>query len=311
MAARDVPPPPPSSSNPEAAQSSFAASSSASSSVSHVSDTARWVAMYRAMESERPDALFHDPWARKLAGPEGESILTSIPKARQTAWPMIVRTQVMDELLLRTIRNDGIDTVLNLASGLDTRPYRLDLPSSLRWIEADFGDVLAYKEKILAGERARCAHEFAPVDLTDDAARSAFFTRVNASAKQTFVVAEGLLAYLQSEQVARLAKDLAAQPSFHWWLIDLASPDLLKRLNKTWGKALARSPLIFGPEEGTKFFEPYGWREIEYRPMLEESIRLKRTMPFARVLRFMGKFYPKKMRERYARFSGMVLFAKS
>lgn len=267
--------------------------------------------MYRAMESERPDALFHDPWARKLAGPEGEAILRSIPKARQTAWPMIVRTQVMDELMLRTIRNDRIDTVLNLASGLDTRPYRLDLPPSMRWIDADFSDVLAYKEKILAGERPRCAHGFVAVDLTDDAARSAFFTRVNGSSKRTFVITEGLLAYLQRDQVARLAKDLAAQPSFHWWLIDLASPDLLKRLNKTWGKALEKSPLIFGPEEGTKFFEPYGWREIEYRPMLDESIRLKRTMPFARVLRFMGKFYPKKVRERFARFSGMVLFERT
>src|SRR5437588_844879 len=116
--------------------------SSPVSPVSHVSDTARWVAMYRAMESERRDALFHDRWARKLAGPEGEAILNAIPKGRQSAWPMIVRTQVMDELLLRTIAEKKVDTVLNLASGLDTRPYRLSLPASLRWIEVDFPDVL-------------------------------------------------------------------------------------------------------------------------------------------------------------------------
>ncbi len=34
----------------------------------HVSDTALWVAMYRALEWERPDALVRDPWARQLAG---------------------------------------------------------------------------------------------------------------------------------------------------------------------------------------------------------------------------------------------------
>src|SRR5262249_23119204 len=33
----------------------------------NVSDTARWVAVYRAMESARPDALFHDPYAERLA----------------------------------------------------------------------------------------------------------------------------------------------------------------------------------------------------------------------------------------------------
>src|SRR5438045_9748647 len=97
-----------------------------------VSDTARWVAMYRAMESERPDALFHDPYARRLAGPAGEQILASMPQGRRWAWPMIVRTAVMDEIVMRLVKEAGVDTALNLAAGLDARPYRLDLPSHLR-----------------------------------------------------------------------------------------------------------------------------------------------------------------------------------
>ena len=43
--------------------------------VDNVSDTARWVAWYRALETERPDAIFRDPFARRLAGPEGEAIV--------------------------------------------------------------------------------------------------------------------------------------------------------------------------------------------------------------------------------------------
>jgi len=100
--------------------------------ITHVSDTARWVALYRAMESERPDALFHDQFARRLAGPQGEEIMRRLPRAREFAWPMIVRTAVMDELILRAIERDGIDTVVNLAAGLDTRPYRLPLSPSQR-----------------------------------------------------------------------------------------------------------------------------------------------------------------------------------
>ena len=57
----------------------------AKSGLTNVSDTARWVAMYRAMESERQDALFRDPYARSLAGLSGEAILDAIPKARATA----------------------------------------------------------------------------------------------------------------------------------------------------------------------------------------------------------------------------------
>jgi len=283
----------------------------AKNSVTHVSDTARWVAMYRAMESDRPDALFRDPWARKLAGPEGEAILNSIPRGRQTAWPVIVRTQVMDEILLRVIAQEKVDTVLNLACGLDARPYRLALPASLRWAEVDFADVLAYKQSILGGARPHCRLEFDPVYLTDDSARAALFARIGQTSSRTLVITEGLLTYLQAEQVAQLSQALSAPASFHWWLIDLASPELLKRLNQTWSKALARAPLIFGPAEGTKFFEPHGWHEKEYRPMFEESIRLKRTMRFASLFRLLGKLASKEKRERFHRFSGIVLLERN
>src|SRR5947208_10139173 len=105
--------------------------------ITSVSDTARWVAMYRAMESERADALFRDPFARRLAGPAGERILASMPQGRRWAWPMIVRTAVMDEIVMRLVKEQGVDTVLNLAAGLDARAYRLDLPSPLHWVDVD------------------------------------------------------------------------------------------------------------------------------------------------------------------------------
>ncbi len=97
--------------------------------IQHVSDTARWVALYRAMESDRRDALFRDPYARRLAGERAERILAGMKRGREWAWPMIVRTAVMDELILRAIDRDGVTTVLNLAAGLDARPYRLPLPA--------------------------------------------------------------------------------------------------------------------------------------------------------------------------------------
>ena len=74
--------------------------------ISNVSDTARWVAFYRAMETERPDALFRDPFARRLAGAQGEAIVRSLPKGRSMAWPMIVRTAVMDEIIRPQTKSD-------------------------------------------------------------------------------------------------------------------------------------------------------------------------------------------------------------
>ena len=277
--------------------------------ITSVSDTARWVAMYRAMESERADALFRDPFARRLAGPAGEQILASMPQGRRWAWPMIVRTAVMDEIVMRLVKEQGVDTVLNLAAGLDARPYRLDLPSQLHWIDVDLEGILSYKEAALAGETPRCRVEFVRADMTDQAARRALFQRVGAGAKRALVISEGLLVYLTPEDVTSLAQDLSAQPAFRWWLIDLGSPALLQFLSRTWGNQLrsGNAPMRFAPEEGTAFFAPAGWREAEYHPMLDEAVRLRRAPRMAWVWRLLGLLASKQRRAQFKRFSGIVL----
>src|SRR5262245_18779862 len=115
-----------------------------------VCDTARWVAAHRAIESARSDRLFVDPFAARLAGERGRSIAKRLPwwARTNTAWSSVVRTHLIDELVLSSIRN-GSDRVVNLAAGLDTRPYRLDLPATLRWVEADLPDIVKEKERVL------------------------------------------------------------------------------------------------------------------------------------------------------------------
>jgi methyltransferase (TIGR00027 family) len=102
-----------------------------------ITDTARWVAFYRAIESERPDPLFSDPYARMLAGLRGEKIVRRMKGARAYAWPMSVRTKTIDKLIAQSITGDHVHLVVNLAAGLDTRPYRMDLPRQLTWVEVD------------------------------------------------------------------------------------------------------------------------------------------------------------------------------
>src|SRR5438045_3112186 len=97
--------------------------------IENVSDTARWVAVYRAMETERSDAIFRDPFARRLAGQRGEQIVNELKRGRAAAWAMIVRTAVFDEIISDTIKRHDVDLVLNLAAGLDARPWRMPLPS--------------------------------------------------------------------------------------------------------------------------------------------------------------------------------------
>src|SRR6185312_13989066 len=192
-----------------------------------VSDTALWVAVFRAQESERADPLFYDPYARALAGERGAEIAKQVG---MPGWPIVVRTVALDEMILKAVEEDGFDTVLNLAAGLDTRPYRLALPATLRWIEVDLPAMVEYKRTALKDAKCFCRLERHTLDLADVAARRALFTKVGAAANKVLVVTEGLLIYLDPEAVKTLAADLHQPPAFKRWLMDIASPSLLKML---------------------------------------------------------------------------------
>ena len=280
--------------------------------IEHVSDTARWVAYYRAMETDRTDAIFRDPYARQLAGPEGKRIVDEMPRGRATSWAMITRTAVFDEIILDLVRRQNVDLVLNLAAGLDARPWRLPLPPSLRWADVDLPAMLDYKSSIMQDVKPVCRYEVLPADLVKAEERTAVFSRLGAESSATLVVTEGLLIYLTDEQVRGLASELHRQRSFRWWLIDLASPRLLELLERSWGGALARgnAPFRFAPPNGTAFFESLGWREASYRSALEEAHRLKREMPMMWFWRLLTRLSSPARREEARRMSGFVLLER-
>jgi methyltransferase (TIGR00027 family) len=252
--------------------------------IRNISDTALWVAVYRARETERQDALFRDPFARKLAGERGEQIARNLLAGQRYEWPYTARTVRFDQIITEQIKQ-GTDMVINLAAGLDTRPYRMDLSSSLKWIEVDLPGMMDYKEEILSKEKPRCALERVRLDLADIAGRRALFQELGRNAKKVLVVTEGLLTYLTRDEVSVLGRDLAAQSSFRDWAIDLCSPGLLRILQKNLGAlSEAGSPLKFGPEEGPEFFTEDGWKAVEVYSMLKTAAQVKRLPFFLRLM---------------------------
>jgi len=252
--------------------------------IRNISDTALWVAVYRARETERANALFRDPFARRLAGERGEQIAKDMQAGQRYEWPYIARTVRFDQIVTEQIKQ-GADMVINLAAGLDTRPYRMELPAALQWIEVDLPGMIDYKEQILAGEKPRCALERVRLDLSDVAARRELFQRLGSSAKKVLVLTEGLLTYLTREEVTALGRDLAGQSSFRDWAIDLCSPGLLKMLQDNLGALKdAGSPLKFGPEEGPEFFTASGWMPVEVYSMLKTAAELGRLPFFLRLV---------------------------
>jgi methyltransferase (TIGR00027 family) len=252
--------------------------------IRNVSDTARWVAVYRAQETERPDPIFRDPFARRLAGERGEQIAKLMPLGGDNSWSMITRTYLVDELI-KTELQRGADMVINLAAGLDSRPYRMQLSPSLRWVEIDLPEILDYKESILRDEKPVCALERIRLDVSNVSERRELFARLGGSAKRALIITEGLMIYLAQQAVGELAADLAAPTTFHSWIVDIASPGLLRMLRKRMASQLREAaPFKFAPEEGPAFFEQYGWKPIQVESLLKNAATLKRLSFFLRLV---------------------------
>jgi methyltransferase (TIGR00027 family) len=248
--------------------------------ITHVSDTARWTALYRANESARPDALFSDPLAERLGGDQGRAIVAKTPLASRNGWWLIARTKIIDDVITRSIA-DGCDRVLNLAAGLDTRPYRLDLPSDFAWVEADLPQLLAEKTQLLADQTPRCRLTRAAVDLSDATARDAFFDEALDGATKALVLTEGLLMYLEDPDVVALSGAIR-RPEVAWWMLDFAGPGLKRTMNKKMAGMLQNAPFKFAPENGLAYFEDLGWRTLQVESLFMAANRFRRLPMFIR-----------------------------
>jgi len=218
---------------------------------------------------------------------------------------MVVRTRVIDDLITASI-SEGCDRVVNLAAGLDTRPYRMALPSSLDWVEADLGPMIDEKEKLLAGETPRCTLRRERIDLANWETRLAFLLRATSGAKKVLVLTEGLLIYLDDCVVESIGRDLLTQPAIQWWVLDVNSPAVRQMLQKGMSSLLENAPMKFAPRDGVAFFEKLGWKARDIHPFFREALRLRRLPLFLRMFALFPERDPRAPAN--ARWSGIVRF---
>lgn len=284
--------------------------------IEEVSDTAFMAAAYRAAESERPDALFRDPFAAQLAGNRGRMIVAGLPaKAFIGGWTVVIRTCVIDEQI-RSAVVDGVDTIVNLGAGLDTRPYRMALPASLRWIEVDQSRIIEMKEHSLVAEKPSCHLERIKLDLSDAGARRKVLEQATAGSRKVLILTEAVMPYLTEDAVASIAADLRANRAIRYWITDYFSPEAYQyRRRNRMDQAMRNAPFQFEPEDYFGFFAGLGWHPREIRYLAEEADKLNRPPAFPVIIRLvtriLGLFMPQERRAAMKRYTGYVLFESS
>lgn len=190
---------------------------------SSVGATATLVAAARAAASKEDRPLINDPYAEPLVRAVGIDFFTKMAGGElpspdsQTAMGvsrmtdnMAVRTRFFDDFFTAAAAA-GIRQAVILASGLDSRAYRLDWPAGTTVYEIDQPDVIAFKTAAMAdlGATPTCERVTVAMDLRDDWASALREAGFDPQAPTAWS-AEGLLGYLPAEAQDRLLDTITA-----------------------------------------------------------------------------------------------------
>jgi hypothetical protein len=237
--------------------------------IRHVSDTALMVAACRAMETARTDGLTTDPFARELAGERGMAIAQGMDRIDIMCFGVGIRSKFLDELVTYAVQDLHVEAVLCLGSGLDTRPWRMDLPVSLRWIEVDFPAMQEYKASIMDHHAPKCRLERIAADLGSPAERDRVFARLPAApGDTTLMITEGLLMYLPADAV----EALAAAPT-RYWVMDITSPHFGKLIHRDSFQSI-QNVRAEGHLDGAQILEVIrrnGWAPLRRRSYITDA----------------------------------------
>ncbi|MFF0271886.1 class I SAM-dependent methyltransferase [Streptomyces sp. NPDC094447] len=240
-----------------------------------VSRTAQWTAAARALETEREDRLFADPYARTVADEIGFELLERYAGGGTVPF-LAIRTTYLDRAIVNTVRERGIRQVVFLAAGMDTRFFRLPWPDGVTVYELDRPALLEAKAEMLAREPRPAGRDrvTVPVDLTQDwtgPLKEAGWK----SEEPVLWVVEGLLFFLPEQAVRTLISTLSAHAAPGSVLLgDVISQAALDNpLARGFMKALDEdgNPWLFGTEEPEQLLADCGWAVREVRQPGEDG----------------------------------------
>jgi len=228
-----------------------------------VAMTAQFTAKAREVESQRPDALFHDPWAHLFSGRPGNAWLARQPQ-ENPGLPLVIRTRYFDDFFQAHRNDPASEQVVILAAGYDTRAYRLEWPTQTRLYEIDQPAVLARKEELMQGANAtpRCERHAIGMDLEFGWTAPLLAAGFQPEHPSLWLI-EGLLMYLTPTDaetvmttVARMASpgsraalDLLNQAT-------LTSPRTRDRVERLAQRGM---PWQFGVDDPTAWLASLGW----------------------------------------------------
>jgi methyltransferase (TIGR00027 family) len=252
-----------------------------------ITEFAFWTTFFRDLESKRDDALFVDEFADYFLTHSHFSHIRDLPLVHRHCWLYSVRTKLFDKNIMELVSNGEVDVVVNLGAGLDMRPYRLDLPSNLQWVEVDFPELIEYKETALSdlkGVASNCAVTRLSCDLSSKVERMSLYKKLSTLGSSWVFISEGCLVYYSNHEVEALLDEFSKQPESKAIIFDFLSDFGLEAFRRgLWGALndaglQLRLGLASSGLQG--FFCNLGWVPSKVQYLLKEADKIDRKPPF-------------------------------
>lgn len=257
---------------------------------------------YRYCESEQVLPALNDPYAGLFLSQTEKNLFQQFPSGETT----IARTCLIDRLLKDIVSDGHIDLVVNLGCGMDCRPYRLDLPSTLTWWDVDFPQLLQHKAKVLQSHKPVCQLERIALDLLNLSERKKIIDRMACEAKHAVIITEGVLIYLHPGQVTALVRDLVDCTSIRYWISDVVSPDGLLAMNAAFDKLFSKNvEFKFAMDKPIEYFTSLGWNKGSFHSLMEK-VRIRRNSP----INWAYYYYSHRIQNHYQSMAGVMLLEK-
>ncbi|CAK9116043.1 unnamed protein product [Durusdinium trenchii] len=224
------------------------------------------VAAERALEAERKDALFEDPFAKALSGSDGLTMSDRLGEAASQfgfdGWPefhkvwTVVRTKFIDDLISRDTAE--IPQMVNLGAGVDTRPYRLDAYKQFKAsYEVDTAEVMLRATSLCPV--VNVSADFCQAGMLSEKLTEAGF---DSQASAVFLI-EGVLDFLEEQ----------AEPFLTEVLGPLAAPGSLAIINYAIGP---QRPGTFTSTKLKQLLEGLGWQNLQISVFGDERLNYGR-----------------------------------
>ena len=233
--------------------------------------TAQWVAANRALETESPEPLYRDPFARDLAGPAGFAMMTAtravlgLADATRPEPYLTIRTKFLDDGMLQAVKEGTLTQAVILAAGMDARAFRLEWPAGLTLFEVDRDDIFEHKEAILARLHAKpsCDRRIVRADLSQPWTQTLIDAGFDPRRPAAFLT-EGLLMYLDEPGVTSLLEAIRTMAAPGSWIgMDLVNTRMLTSpFTAAYMKKLAEAgcPWNFAVDDPQELLARHGWQ---------------------------------------------------